>query len=142
MSAPITSEPLSAELRHLLIENNLPTADFEETSVRFYVARAADALLGMVGLECHGEAALLRSLAVAKPARGRGIGTALVRYAERAASTQNVRTVYLLTTTAERFFADLGYRNLPRGDAPASIASTAEFSSLCPTSSAFMGKSL
>jgi len=143
MTFPIGPEPFSAELRHLLVASALPTEDLmEECSAQFYTSRSGDELLGAVGLELHGDAALLRSLAVARSARGRGLGTALVHHAEGAASTQHARSLYLLTTTAEGFFVSLGYKNLDRQLAPKAIAATREFSSICPSSSAFMMKRL
>jgi amino-acid N-acetyltransferase len=51
-----------------------------------------------------------------------------------------VEVVYLLTTTAESFFAHRGYRRIERSQAPESIRSTREFSEICPASSAFMSK--
>jgi len=143
MTFPIGPEPFSAELSRLLVSCELPTTDLTgECSTQFYTSRSAHELLGVVGLELYGDAALLRSLAVTTSARGRGLGAALVHYAERAASTLNARSLYLLTTSAEGFFVGLGYRNLDRHSAPKSIASTPQFSSLCPSSSAFMMKRL
>ncbi|MBS0580365.1 MAG: GNAT family N-acetyltransferase [Proteobacteria bacterium] len=142
MTAAIAAESLGPELVRLLAENQLPTADLPVSPAHFFTARADGHLLGLVGLEPRGDGALLRSLAVARAARGLGIGTGLVRHAERAAASANLRAVYLLTTTAGEFFAALGYEPLPRSDAPTGIASTAEFSSLCPDTSAFMYKKL
>ena len=57
-------------------------------------------------------------------------------------SKQGIKTLYLLTTTAAQFFAKRGYEAVPRSEAPAAIAATAQFSDLCPASSAFMRKAL
>jgi N-acetylglutamate synthase-like GNAT family acetyltransferase len=46
--------------------------------------------------------------------------------------------VFLLTTTAVPLIARLGFRRIERSEAPATIASTTEFSSLCPASAAIM----
>jgi amino-acid N-acetyltransferase len=142
MISSIAPESLGPELRRLLAENDLPTSDLADTPAEFYVSRAAGVLLGMVGLEQYAEVALLRSLAVTDSGRGLGIGTALVRHAEGVALSRTARAVYLLTTTAERFFSNLGYHNLARDQAPPSVASTAEFSTLCPASSVLMQKVL
>jgi amino-acid N-acetyltransferase len=53
-----------------------------------------------------------------------------------------VRTLFLLTTTAEGFFARLGYLHATRDVAPPAIRSTKEFAGICPASSAFMSKQL
>jgi amino-acid N-acetyltransferase len=139
----IVPAPFTAQVRELLRASALPAEDLAgEPATRFYVSRSGDELVGVVGLELYGEAALLRSLAVARSVRGQGLGAALVRYAEEAASTQNARALYLLTMSAERFFIRLGYRNQDRRLAPESIASTQQFSALCPSSAAFMMKEL
>lgn len=70
------------------------------------------------------------------------MGSALTLHAEQFAASQNIRSIYLLTTTAESFFSRLGYKRIDRSAAPASIAATREFSQLCPASSSFMYKSL
>ena len=69
-------------------------------------------------------------------------GSALIEHAEQYAASRSVRSIYLLTTTAEAFFKRLGYERIERSQAPPSIERTREFASLCPTSSAFMVKSL
>jgi len=86
--------------------------------------------------------ALLRSLAVNSKCRGRGCGTALVAQAELFAQSQGVREIYLLTTTAQRFFERLGYARVLREGAPGAIQRTQEFSTLCSSGSAFMVKRL
>lgn len=97
---------------------------------------------GVVGLELYRPHGLLRSLAVQPSARGRGCGLALVRAAELHAAEHGVRTLHLLTETAEDFFAALGYRVAERKIAPEAIRETRQFSGLCPDSAAFMSKSL
>lgn len=108
----------------------------------FFGCGAAEAPQGVVGVELHGADALLRSLAVAPAARGRGCGGALVKRAERHASEQGARRIYLLTTTAADFFAQLGYKRMDRDEAPESIRATSEFSTLCPVSSVLMLKEM
>src|SRR3546814_2079737 len=57
---------------------------------------------------------------------------------ERPAADDGATRLYLLTTTAESFFGRFGYAPLPRASAPAEIADSAEFRSLCPASAAFL----
>jgi amino-acid N-acetyltransferase len=97
---------------------------------------------GMVGLEVFGEVALLRSLAVAPESQRLGTGSALLAHAEAWAQARGVRWIYLLTTTAEAFFARRGYQSVPRDAAPEPIRTTREFSGICPASSIFMVKQL
>jgi arsenate reductase len=85
---------------------------------------------------------LLRSLVVDAGRRGTGEGAALLRHAESQARARGVRTLYLLTTTAEPFFARHGYARAAREAAPPAIRATREFSGICPASSAFMSRDL
>jgi amino-acid N-acetyltransferase len=123
----------------LLESARLPTGDLTAAHVEhFFFAGPADAPTGLVGLEIFGDVALLRSLVVAPVHRGSGEGAALLRHAEDHARGLGVRDLYLLTTTAERFFVKQGYQPAPRDSAPAAIRSTREFAGICPASSAFM----
>jgi len=127
----------------LLDRAGLPTADLTDEHMRnFFYAGEAQAPIGVVGFELYAPDALLRSLVVAPAGRSFGVGTVLVYQVEVEAQAQGVRSMFLLTTTAEGFFRKLGYERLPREAAPAAIGSTSEFSNLCPASSAFMVKHL
>jgi amino-acid N-acetyltransferase len=135
--------PASNAVRQLLEQCKLPTSDLTESHLEHFFARGADqALEGVIGLELYPPTALLRSLAVAPEARGRGCGRELVVQAERYARSRGVEEIYLLTTTAERFFARAGYERILRDAVPPPIRETQEFSSLCPASSAVMRKRL
>ncbi|WP_366518059.1 arsenic resistance N-acetyltransferase ArsN2 [Nevskia soli] len=132
-----------ADIRRLLEASGLPTADVTPLLLEhFLVLREGASLLAVVGLEPAGDTALLRSLAVADSLRGGGIGRRMVRAAEDLARERGIRSLYLLTTTAHHYFAALGYQHAPRDQAPVSIRETAQFSSLCPSSSFFMVKAL
>lgn len=132
-----------AALEQLLATAELPTEDLTPEMLEHFLAAHVDhALVGAIGLEPFGDAGLLRSLAVDEAHRGTGLGSKLVEALEEHARDQGVRELYLLTTTAEDFFLKLGYRRLPREQAPDAIAATAQFSQLCPSSSAFMVKPL
>ena len=137
-----SSPPLAAALA-LLDAAGLPTSDLTARLLEhFFFCGASDAPTGLVGLEIHGTDALLRSLAVAPQARGAGIGSALVQHAERYALARGVHNVYLLTTTARRFFEERGYRSVPRDSCPRAIQETSEFARLCPASAALLMKAL
>ena len=111
-------------------------------SADFFFAGDAAKPSGLVGLEHFGDVALLRSLVVAPDRRSRGEGLALLEHAERAARARGVKSLYLLTTTAENFFAKRGYVRVPRESAPRAIQATREFAGICPASSAFMCRNL
>ncbi|MEO5960838.1 MAG: arsenic resistance N-acetyltransferase ArsN2 [Opitutaceae bacterium] len=124
----------AAGIAALLHEAGLPHADFARHLSHFLVARdEAGALVGAVGAEVYAPEALLRSLVVAPEKRGAGLGHELVQRLEIAAAGWGVERWWLLTTTAERFFAARGFRVVPRAEAPATIAATEEFRGLCPS---------
>ncbi len=122
----------------LLRAADLPAEDFADHLAHFLVARRGDAVVGAVGFELHGRAALLRSLVVAPALRGSGIGGALVRRLAALARREGVERFYLLTTTAEAFFTRRGFARTARAGVPAAIAGTREFQSLCPVSAVCM----
>jgi amino-acid N-acetyltransferase len=99
-------------------------------------------LLGVAATERYGDAALLRSVAVHAPARGHGLGQALVERALADARAAGAREAWLLTETAEPFFAGLGWCRTDRADAPAPIASSVEFVSACPATAIAMRRPL
>ena len=130
-------------VRALLEAERLPASDLDRRALeRFLIWRDAADVNGIVGLELHGEIALLRSLVVARHARGGGAGGVLTEAAENLAAASGANTVYLLTTSAERFFLARGYRRIDRVDAPRSIQGTTQFSALCPSSAVLMMKQL
>ena len=127
----------------LLEAQGLPVSDItDERLEHFFFVGPVGSPRGLVGLELYGADALLRSLVVGESARGSGLGSTLVKHAEQYAAANSVRSLYLLTTTAETFFRRLGYERIDRSQAPPSIKATPEFASLCPASSAFMLKRL
>ncbi len=139
----IRARPSRSTAVAFLEREGLPVSDLtDEHLEHFFFIGSEDSPSGLVGLEIFGTDALLRSLAVAASARTQGLGAGLVKRAEEHASAQGVRAIYLLTMTAAIFFERRGYRRVERNQAPPSIQSTREFSSLCPTSSAFMTKQL
>jgi amino-acid N-acetyltransferase len=112
----------------LLREAQLPSDDFLPQLACFLVADAGPEIVGVIGAEVCGTDALLRSLVVATAHRGAGIGGRLVADLERAAVTWHVDRWWLLTTTAEKFFAVRGFRVAARESAPEGIRRTGQFS--------------
>ena len=126
----------------LLASEGLPTEGVEEHLDGFVVVEDGGSIVGVGGLEIHPGAALLRSLAVAADRRGRGLATRICDRLEADARRRGAPSVYLLTETAERFFARRGYAKTDRGEAPEGIARSAEFVRLCPASAAFLRRTL
>lgn len=133
-----------APIGRLLESAQLPAGDLTVAHLEaFRVAEDREGrLLGGVGIEVAGGAALLRSLVVEPAERGTGLGHALVEAALEMARARGVSQVWLLTTTAERFFERLGWRRVARDSAPAGIRATAEFATICPASSVCMVRDL
>lgn len=139
----IFSHPPESEVRRLLAESGLTTADLADYLLpHFFGCGPRDAMSGVVGIEPFGETALLRSLAVAPVHRRAGLGSRLVAHAEHYAAGLGVRSLYLLTITAEEFFLRHGYFRVDRTGAPPAILATREFSDLCPSTAALMVKAL
>jgi amino-acid N-acetyltransferase len=127
----------------LLDAAGLPSADLCAARLRhFFFCGPRDAPTGLVGIEIFERDALLRSLTVAPAARRSGLGSTLVRHAERHASERGVHSLYLLTLTARSFFETRGYRVAARESCPDVIRATSEFATLCPASSIVMRKIL
>ncbi len=132
-----------AAIKQFLENNGLLHQDIEPAYLKhFLLARKGPEIAGLVGLEIREGDALLRSLAVAEDYRKKGLATRLVAKIENHARTLKIRTLYLLTLTAEDFFAKRDFQRTVRSSAPAGIQKTAEFRGLCPASAAFMTKRL
>lgn len=139
---PARPDDYSAIVR-LLADAALPSADLTpEHLEHFLVLRDGDALAGVVGMEVAEDAGLLRSLAVPEARRGGGLAMRLVDALEERARASGIHTLYLLTTTAEGFFARRGYARTDRAAVPGAIAATPEFRGICPASAACMAKAL
>jgi len=139
----IFNHPSEDSVRRLLSASQLDCSDLTAEHLRhFFGSGTKEEPEGIVGLELFGNAGLLRSLAVVSSRQRAGLGSKLVAHAEQYARNHGVRSLYLLTVTAEDFFLHRGYQRCRREDAPSAIKETKEFSEICPVSSAFMVKHL
>jgi len=129
-------------IRSLLAGATLPVEDLDTANVRFIVATQDDEPVAAIGLETFDGAGLLRSLVVRADLRGSGLGGQLVDALESLARDSGIDRLVLLTQTAAPFFQRRGYRTIDRSEAPHSVHSSAEFSSLCPASATCMIKPL
>jgi amino-acid N-acetyltransferase len=127
----------------LLRGHHLPVDGLAEHLATTVVARdAGGRVLGSAGLEVYGSHALLRSVAVASDSHGRHIGRDLTLAALQLARERGVSAVYLLTTTADRYFPRFGFERIGRADVPPAVQSSIEFTSACPSSATVMRKTL
>ena len=125
----------------LLARCALPLAGLADQFPAGYVVADNGSMVGLAGLEVHGEHGLLRSVAVdpgAREPRPRGLGRALVEDRLAHARALGLASVFLLTTTASGFFAGLGFAPCERDRAPAALRATPEFAGVCPSTAACM----
>jgi len=94
------------DILDLLSQVQLPHDGVAENVSGFLVARdESSRLIATIGLERHGNTALLRSAAVAREYQGCGIGSRLTENLLELAKNDGVERIVLLTSTASEFFA-------------------------------------
>lgn len=126
------------ELTHLLEMCHLPHKDLHLPLDNFVLAKQGKQVIGSIGLELYGDYGLLRSLAVDEHHRNIKIGDVLVQKLIALSKDQGVKTLYLLTTTAQKYFMKQGFMTLDREHVPPSIKASTQFSALCPTTAICM----
>ena len=126
----------------LLTSNHLPLDGVRGALSTFVVAESNSTIVGVAGMEVCCDNALLRSVAVADAWRSHGLGRALVTRIISDAEARGVHALYLLTTSAERYFPEFGFRTVTRDDTPSDIRETSEFRTACPASATVMSLSL
>ena len=131
-----------ASIEALLRVSDLPTAGVEEHLGNFIVAVEHSAVVACGGVEYHGKYALIRSVAVAEHARGSGLGKAIVSRLLTECRSRAVQSAALLTTTAERYFAEHGFVRVARDEAPYPLLASSQFQGVCPGSAIVMLKVL
>jgi amino-acid N-acetyltransferase len=129
-------------IRSLLERLRLPLAGIDDHVKTMLVAREDADVVGTAALELYADGALLRSVAVDPSRQGRGLGHQLTEAALRLARIHGIGSVFLLTTTAERFFPKFGFEQVARNDVPASVQASVEFRSACPQSAIVLRKLL
>ncbi|MFQ5980486.1 MAG: arsenic resistance N-acetyltransferase ArsN2 [Candidatus Heimdallarchaeota archaeon] len=125
-------------IEKLLRNNDLPYEDIPSKIHCLFLGYGSSRFVGIGGLEIHGNYGLLRSLVIAETARGMGYGKGLANKLIDYAGEKGISEIYLLTTTAESFFANRGFKKVDRNVVPPEIQRTSEFSSLCPDSAVCM----
>jgi len=129
-------------IQGLLRLAELPSEDVSEHLETFLVAVVGGEIVGTVGLEVTGSSGLLRSLAVAVPLRGIGLGKLLYGEIVEKARSLGIQRLGLLTTTAEGFFARVGFEKEKRSDIPPFIALSKEYKIYCPSTAVVMTKTI
>jgi amino-acid N-acetyltransferase len=125
-------------VRALLNAADLPLVGVPADLGDFLVAEREGGVVGAIGLERYGSAALLRSAVVHPAHRGERLGERLVTALLRDARGDGVREIVLLTTTAERWFPRFGFKPIERSAVPAALEASAEFQGACPDTAIIM----
>lgn len=115
-----------------LVAAKLPVSDLPDGLPGFFLAFAGDQLAATAGVEIFGKIGLLRSVAVAPDLRSKGIGEQTFRAAIARARADGAAEIWLITNTAEAYFAKRGFQRMERAAAPPEIAATEQFNGLCP----------
>lgn len=123
---PCRREHVDAVLE-LLHDAGLPGEGVLDNLRAFWVAQAGAEVVGAVGLESYGRAAVLRSLVVREDRRRSGLGAALVRRVIREARGRGVREVLLRTETAAEFFHRHGFEPMAPEEVPGEVRESAGF---------------
>ena len=149
---PLTGEPLSAagasiiplrradlaQLEALLQDNHLPTEDCAEQAQHYCASYAGDELIAAGAIEPVAQCGLLRSVVVREDYRGRGLARRITTHLVDQARDEGRVAIYLLTETAQTYFADRGFLPMARDDVPKEVSLTRQFASLCPDSACCM----
>ena len=134
---PATTRDLGA-VESLLTASKLPLDGVKENFTSFVVADDQGEIAGAIGLEEFGSVALLRSAVVSPEYRGTGIGRRLVEQILERAEEDGIEELFLLTTTAEKYFPRFGFERTTRSAVPPALKASAEFQGACPDSAAVM----
>lgn len=130
------------DVLRLLEQNRLPLDGLADHLGTTLVARQESRVVGSAALELYADGALLRSVAVAPELQRQGLGRDLTSAAVRLAQDLHVTAIYLLTTTAERYFPKFGFERITRAEVPATVRTSVEFTTACPSSAVVMRKIL
>jgi N-acetylglutamate synthase-like GNAT family acetyltransferase len=122
----------------LLEKDRLPVTGLRQHVATTLVAQRSARVVGCAAVEVYGTSGLLRSVAVNEERRGEGLGHQLTQAAIDLARARGVTSVYLLTTTAEKFFPRFGFREVAREDVDPAVRASVEFTIACPASAVAM----
>jgi amino-acid N-acetyltransferase len=130
------------DVLELLTASQLPLDGLRDHLATTLVARHDGRVVGSATLEIYPDGALLRSVAVAPAVQNQRLGRRLTEAAIRLAGERAMPAIYLLTTTADGYFPKFGFERIARSDVPASVQTSIEFTSACPSTATVMRKPL
>ena len=125
----------------LLTLADLPTPYLEDGG-RFFLMEDETGLIGFGGLEGDGADQLIRSVVMAPGLRRRGLGPRLVDQLVQQAKACGAERLWLLTTEADQFFAELGWTAVERDSAPEKVQGSRLFRDGGPATAVLIVRSL
>ena len=137
----IQSEYLDSAIE-ILKQQELPYSDLNNKKIYKMGAFSKNKLIGIAGLEIYNLSGLFRSLAVEKTYQAQGTGKKLYQSIIAQSLVDGLNRLYLLTTTAEKYFEKLGWNKINRNDVPDDVKQSTEFSDLCPSTAICMSLEL
>ncbi len=129
------ASPADRQAIEALLEGaDLPTDGLGATEL--LVLEENGTVMGVVGFEPYGEAALLRSLVVAPKGRGGGLAWALLVRALTVLRARGFTVAYVLTTTVPELLLKHGFTELSRDALPEALGASAQLrgAGACPAS--------
>lgn len=127
-------------IKQLLGGSLLPSRDVGGAHQRFIAASERGRIIGCAGLQVAGQNGLVRSMAVHWTRRNAGLGSRLHERLLFEAVLSDVRTLYVVTSTAEDFFAGHGFRNIAPEAVPPELQASEEFTAFVPGGSKVMSR--
>ena len=119
------------EIQNLLKNSGLPFEDINKHLKDFLCLMNNEEIIAVGGMEIYDDVALLRSLAVVEGKRNQGLGQLVYSALIEHAKSKNIKQIYLLTETAEKFFLKNGFTKVERNIIPDKIKNTHEYKVLC-----------
>jgi amino-acid N-acetyltransferase len=138
MADTIDIRPADASLdldavSQLLAEAKLiPISPDAQFGPQYALATCNGKIIGVAGVEVYGEYGLLRSVCLDSKYRSLRIGAALVENRLEWAREQGLRSLFLLTSTAAKYWPRFGFVGIERNEAPEAIAQSHEWAAACP----------
>jgi len=126
----------------LLSKHKLPIEDINQELAHFFIVKQHGLSIGVIGMELYGEYGLLRSMATDPVHRNNGIASSLIAELFSYGKSLGLKEMYLLTETAENYFAKRGFQKINREETPPAIKQSAEFNHLCPSTAVVMKKEI
>ncbi|MFW9992473.1 MAG: GNAT family N-acetyltransferase [Candidatus Odinarchaeota archaeon] len=128
-----TRESDMEQILELLKLVNLTVEGISKHLDHFYVVKTSGKVVGCIGLEVYEKIGLLRSLAVHPDYQKAGLGTKLTEKLLVHAKDVGIQDLYLLTSTAKKFFKRFGFKVITKDNLASIIKRSPGFSYSCET---------